>query len=55
MGPLTVKVSASLGVASRISKKECSLKELVARADRALYRAKRSGKNVSVLEEPAAN
>lgn len=55
IGPIKVQVSASLGVASRSNKRECSLKELLARADQALYRAKRSGKNVSVLDDTATN
>ncbi|GFO70357.1 hypothetical protein GMLC_39360 [Geomonas limicola] len=51
MGPLTVQVSASLGVASRSDKRECTLKDVLAKADQALYRAKRSGKNVSMLAD----
>jgi len=50
-----LKVTASLGVAGRSLREEYDLKELVALADQALYRAKRSGKNVSILQHPAAH
>jgi diguanylate cyclase (GGDEF)-like protein len=40
-----IKVTASVGVAHRSSRDICTMKELVVRADQALYEAKRSGKN----------
>ncbi|MDD2321299.1 MAG: GGDEF domain-containing protein [Geobacteraceae bacterium] len=40
-----IKVTASIGVAHRSSRDLCTMKELVVRADHALYEAKRQGKN----------
>jgi diguanylate cyclase (GGDEF)-like protein len=40
-----IRMSASIGVAHRSDKELCTMKELVARADQALYEAKRQGKN----------
>ncbi len=40
-----IKVTASVGVAHRSSENICTMKELVERADQALYEAKRLGKN----------
>ena len=45
----TVQVTASLGLASRCAKQECSLRELLALADGSLYQAKRSGKNTTLI------
>jgi two-component system, cell cycle response regulator len=44
-----VHVTASLGVATRYAKKDCSLRELLTLADEALYQAKRSGKNMTII------
>jgi two-component system, cell cycle response regulator len=43
------KVTVSLGVANRWLKEQCGLKELLVRADESLYRAKRSGRNTTVV------
>ncbi|MHC1698299.1 MAG: GGDEF domain-containing protein [Geobacteraceae bacterium] len=40
-----IRMSASIGVAHRSAKDLCTMKELVVRADQALYEAKRQGKN----------
>ncbi len=40
-----IRMSASIGVAHRSEKDLCTMKELVVRADQALYEAKRLGKN----------
>jgi two-component system cell cycle response regulator len=40
-----IRMSASIGVAHRSEKDLCTMKELVVRADQALYEAKRQGKN----------
>lgn len=40
-----IRMSASIGVAHRSAKDICTMKELVVRADQALYEAKRQGKN----------
>ncbi len=40
-----IRISASIGVAHRSVKDLCTMKELVVRADQALYEAKRQGKN----------
>ena len=47
----TVKVTASLGVASRNTKEDYRLRELLALADESLYKAKRSGKNTTLIHE----
>lgn len=49
--PGGVRVTVSLGVAGRNDKQECGLKALLALADQALYRAKRSGKNLSIMHQ----
>ena len=50
-GSPTVKVTASLGVASRNTKEDYRLRELLALADESLYKAKRSGKNTTLIHE----
>lgn len=40
-----IKLTASIGIAHRSSENTCTMKELVVRADQALYEAKRLGKN----------
>jgi len=40
-----IRVTASVGISHRSAKEPCSVRELVSRADQALYEAKRSGKN----------
>lgn len=40
-----IRITASIGVAHRSPKDLCSMKDLVLRADQALYRAKHEGKN----------
>ena len=49
-----VEVTASLGLANRRFKEECGLKELLVRADESLYRAKRNGRNTTVVHRVAA-
>jgi diguanylate cyclase (GGDEF)-like protein len=49
-GNRKVQVTASLGVAHRYAREDCDLHELLTQADRALYQAKRSGKNLTVLQ-----
>ena len=46
-----VTVTASLGVASRYTKEECGLRQLLVLADESLYEAKRSGKNVTLIHQ----
>jgi len=46
-----VRVTASLGLANRYDRSECSLKQLLALADDALYQAKGSGKNITVIHQ----
>lgn len=41
----SIKVTASVGIAHRSARSLCSIKELEIRADKALYEAKRSGRN----------
>ena len=50
-----VQVTASLGVANRQSKEQCSLRELLALADESLYRAKRSGKNTTQVHQSGSH
>ncbi len=46
-GPKTIRITASFGVAPM--KRETALEELVQRADKAMYKAKKSGKNKVVI------
>ena len=51
--PCKGKVTISLGVACRHAKQECGLRDLLTRADEALYQAKRSGKNLTNMHAVA--
>jgi diguanylate cyclase (GGDEF)-like protein len=50
-----IRISASIGVAHRSEKDLCSMKELVVRADQALYEAKRQGKNRVCVHSRCSN
>jgi diguanylate cyclase (GGDEF)-like protein len=50
-----IRISASIGVAHRSEKDLCSMKELVVRADQALYEAKRQGKNRVCVHSRGSN
>ncbi|UFS72550.1 GGDEF domain-containing protein [Geomonas sp. RF6] len=49
-----LEVTASLGVANRTVKEDCSVRELLGLADQALYEAKRRGKNRTLIQDPSA-
>jgi diguanylate cyclase (GGDEF)-like protein len=49
----TLRVTASFGAASTTGSEDSDKDALVAAADAALYRAKRSGKNRTIKAEPA--
>jgi len=50
-----IRISASIGVAHRSEKDLCTMKELVVRADQALYEAKRQGKNRVCVHSRGSN